>query len=59
MALVAVTLTVVDGKDQESTVTLYTTDGYTLPQLIGAVIVVAPLVKNIITGGHQKRLACD
>lgn len=51
MALVAVTLTVVDGKDQESTVTLYTTDGYTLPQLIGAVIVVAPLVKNIITGG--------
>jgi len=53
MALVAITLTVRDGKtpEQESTVTLYTTDGYTLPQLVAAVIVIAPLVKNLITGG--------
>jgi len=51
MALVTVNLTVVDGKGQESTVALYTTDGYTLPQLVAAVIAVAPMVKNLITGG--------
>lgn len=54
MALVSITLTVQDGKDQESTVTLYTTDGYTLPQLIGAVVALAPLVKGVITGGIMR-----
>lgn len=62
MALVAITLTVRDGKTppNESTVTLYTTDGYTLPQLVAAVIVVAPLIKNLITGGiSSATLAVD
>jgi len=51
MPLVSVTFTIVDGKDQESTVTLYTTDGFTLAQLIGAATIVAPLVKGLINGG--------
>lgn len=62
MALVAINLTVRDGKTpaNESTVTLYTTDGYTLPQLVAAVIVIAPLVKNLITGGiSSATLAVD
>jgi len=62
MALVAINLTIRDGKTppNESTVTLYTTDGYTLPQLVGAVIVIAPLIKNIITGGiSSATLAID
>lgn len=51
MALVSINLTVRDDKGEESVVTLYTTDGYTLPQLIGAVVALAPLVKNLIGGG--------
>lgn len=51
MALVSVNLTVKDDKGEESVVTLYTTDGFTLPQLIGAVVAVAPLVKNLLGGG--------
>jgi len=62
MALVAINLTIRDGKTppNESTVTLYTTDGYTLPQLVAAVIVIAPLVKGLITGGiSSATLAID
>ena len=51
MALVSINLTVRDDKGEESVVTLYTTDGFTLPQLIGAVVAIAPLVKNLIGGG--------
>lgn len=53
MALVDITFTVRDGKTppNESTVTVFTTDGYTLAQLVGAVVALAPLVKNMMTGG--------
>lgn len=51
MALVAVNFTVVDGKGQESVVTLYTTDSFTLPQLLAAAVAMVPLVRNMITGG--------
>lgn len=51
MALVSITLTAKDGKGQESTITLYTTDGYTLAQLVAAAKAIAPLVKGLITGG--------
>jgi len=51
MALVALNFTCVDGKGQESVVTLYTTDSFTLPQLVAAGIAMVPLVRNMITGG--------
>lgn len=51
MALVSINFTVVDGKNQESVVTLYTTDSFTLPQLLAAAVAMVPLVRNMITGG--------
>lgn len=54
MALVSLNLTVVDGKGQESTVTLYTTDTFTIVQLGNAVRAIIPLVRNMITGGITK-----
>lgn len=51
MALVSINLTVKDDKGEESVVTLYSTDSFTLAQLVGAALAIAPLVKNLLDGG--------
>lgn len=55
MAVLAISLTVFDAKDAESTITLYTTDDTNLVSIVNAVIALVPIVGSMITGGFRPK----
>lgn len=55
MAVVALTLTLFDEKDAESTVTLYTTDSFNLVALANAARAVMALIGGMVTGGFRPK----
>lgn len=55
MAVVALTMTVFDSQDNESTITLYSSDTFTIVTLRNAVIALVPIVGALIKGGIRPK----